>query len=289
MSLVPSVSSLRPLALIVLVTISSVVCQTCYMPNGTANTPDYQPCHTGRVSMCCATNRNNSYTNICRSDDLCIETGTTEFPGSNHIWREGCTDPTWKDPACLKLCVSGLGKLVEMVSCQLKSNASTIVQNEPGDAFQLNETSNHIIITTCPDGSMCCGLDNTACCDSKSGVFILNDQIYSTKPGSASTTSSASASTAASSSTSTTASATSESPSASASSSHGRALGIGLGLGIGIPALAILACGTYFFTRRRRSTPEYVDERKEQISEAGPGIPRPVELEGSGVHEAGLK
>jgi hypothetical protein len=25
------------------------------------------------------------------------------------IWRESCTDPTWKDPACIKLFVNGTG------------------------------------------------------------------------------------------------------------------------------------------------------------------------------------
>jgi hypothetical protein len=280
MTLVPSVSSLRSLALVFLITISPVLCQICYYPDGTAHVADYQPCHTGRVSMCCATNRTGPGANICRSDDLCIETGTTTNPGTNHVWREGCTDPSWTDPACLKLCVSGLGKLLLMISCQLNSKTSTIVQNAPSDTFQLNATSNDIAITTCSDGSLCCGLNNTACCNSKSGLFILNDQVYSTKPGSTATASSASASSS---------STTSTSPSPSASSSHGRALGIGLGLGIGIPALVALACGMYFFTRRRRSTPEPVDERKEQISEAGPGLPDPAELEGSGVHEVGLK
>jgi hypothetical protein len=53
--------------------------------------------------MCCATNRPNTvYQNKCRPDDLCVE-GQTE-----NLWRESCTDPTWKDPACLPLCISGI-------------------------------------------------------------------------------------------------------------------------------------------------------------------------------------
>lgn len=87
---------------------TSAMAQTCYNPDGTANGADYQPCNSGKVSMCCATNRaNRTDLNICRSDGLCLESGTSTYPGKNIIWREGCTDPTWKDPACLQLCVQG--------------------------------------------------------------------------------------------------------------------------------------------------------------------------------------
>jgi hypothetical protein len=74
----------------------------CYHPDGSAATSDYQPCHAGRQSMCCAINRSDGYVNRCRPDDLCLEINT------GVIWRESCTDPTWQDPACLQLCTSGL-------------------------------------------------------------------------------------------------------------------------------------------------------------------------------------
>jgi hypothetical protein len=75
----------------------------CYRPDGSEPDSDYQPCHTGGHSMCCATNRVASV-NKCRPDDLCFQEDLQE------VWRESCTDPTWKDPACLHLCVDGISK-----------------------------------------------------------------------------------------------------------------------------------------------------------------------------------
>ena len=59
----------------------------------------YRPCDSGsEFSMCCAT------FDQCRPDGLC-------FSGwDGNIWRDGCTDPTWKSPNCVKLCDTGLGK-----------------------------------------------------------------------------------------------------------------------------------------------------------------------------------
>src|SRR5258708_7701358 len=83
----------------------------CYTPNGTNintsyNASDgwlYATCHPdGSPSMCCAIGPGRDGTqDICLSNGLC----------SNQlvIWRESCTDPTWKDPACLKLFVNGTG------------------------------------------------------------------------------------------------------------------------------------------------------------------------------------
>lgn len=84
----------------------------CFTSNGTnVNTligyPDdgiYAPCKntTNGASMCCATG-------IYRgSRDNCYEDGSGLCYNKNvgptvHFWRESCTDPTWRDPACVKL------------------------------------------------------------------------------------------------------------------------------------------------------------------------------------------
>ena len=73
----------------------------CYRPGGSSVGTDYQPCNSGGASMCCATNRVGVDKNTCRPDNLCYDL-TTQL-----IWRESCTDVTWKDPACLELCVIG--------------------------------------------------------------------------------------------------------------------------------------------------------------------------------------
>ncbi|KAI4161940.1 MAG: hypothetical protein LQ342_004388 [Letrouitia transgressa] len=86
--------------------------------------------------MCC---QNTTY-EVCRPDGLC--------DGSdNQIWRESCTDPTWRSPRCIKLC--------------LGENADPAVPR---------------VITQCSDGSFCCGIDEKAdrCCSSGSGVWIEN-------------------------------------------------------------------------------------------------------------------
>ena len=73
---------------------------TCHFPNGTAKASRAErPCNDspGVQSMCCNLRS-------CRGDGLCI-------PYDNgHLWRGSCTDPTWKDDACLQLCVEGLSK-----------------------------------------------------------------------------------------------------------------------------------------------------------------------------------
>lgn len=82
---------------------------SCYRPNGTdVNAvyraqflkPVYEPCNAGdEHSMCCAMQRN--IPDKCRSDGLCLN----EF--KNLVWRDSCTDPTWKSPHCVKLCTQG--------------------------------------------------------------------------------------------------------------------------------------------------------------------------------------
>ena len=78
----------------------------CYYPNGTEKTDgDQAPCNgtDGIASMCCNL-VNTTTAGHCTADGLCI-------PYSNdQLWRGPCTDRTWKDPACLPLCIDGIGK-----------------------------------------------------------------------------------------------------------------------------------------------------------------------------------
>ena len=85
----------------------SLAAATCYHVNGSALDVYYQPCdNSAEFSMCChlgVTNLNGG--DQCGSGDyygLCGVTGT-------QLWRESCTDPTWKSPACLQLCTYGEG------------------------------------------------------------------------------------------------------------------------------------------------------------------------------------
>ena len=97
--------------LVILSHIVTFVSANCYLPNSTdrnsilwdAHGIDYQPSGFGSsvddFQMCCATN-NRAVPDTPRKDGLC-QLGAT-------IWRESCTDPTWKSPSCVKLCVDGI-------------------------------------------------------------------------------------------------------------------------------------------------------------------------------------
>ncbi len=87
---------------------------TCYYPNGTAdNTNSYLPCNTNGQSMCCATGPAIDLAGVdsCRDDGFCIPFD------NNGIWRRLCTDQTWKDPACINLCVHGACVYIFTILC----------------------------------------------------------------------------------------------------------------------------------------------------------------------------
>lgn len=74
----------------------------CYHPDGSVEDDIWQPCDPGDDhSMCCATNRDNA--DRCRSDGFCFSVRDL------NLWRNGCTDPTWKSPKCNKICIAGKG------------------------------------------------------------------------------------------------------------------------------------------------------------------------------------
>ena len=80
----------------------SLVEATCYRPNGQpVNDPRVQPCNQAggdTVSMCCGLNRIR-YPDQCLSNGLCS--------GGGNVFRNSCTDKTWKSPLCLNLCTTG--------------------------------------------------------------------------------------------------------------------------------------------------------------------------------------
>src|SRR5438046_3498409 len=83
----------------------------CYWPDGSLNADSAsKPCNAikGQVSMCCATNR-TSDADTCLANGLCQNISPN---GQNTgydllLWRESCSDPTWKSPYCLNLCTQG--------------------------------------------------------------------------------------------------------------------------------------------------------------------------------------
>lgn len=93
----------------------------CFTPNGTNinnfnGYPDdaiYAPCNNNETSasMCCAIGP------LRGSPDNCFEDGSGLCYNKNtgtdvQFWRESCTDPTWRDPACVKLFTNSTGESV---------------------------------------------------------------------------------------------------------------------------------------------------------------------------------
>lgn len=96
----------------------------CYYPNGTDMNEfydfpvkaNYSPCNfSSEHVMCCA------QWDSCRSDGLCFN----KQDSNKEVWRDGCTDPTWKSPSCIKLCLDGCKQISSSkfrfreVSCML--------------------------------------------------------------------------------------------------------------------------------------------------------------------------
>ena len=114
--------------------------------------------------MCCAQDLSSPYLNIesginCRSDGLCADAG------NDALWRTACTDPTWKSPECIKLCVN-----------------------------ETSEASIDVQVTQCSDGSYCCGSNAngiaSACCNGGQGVWIVNGEETSVNPNASAASSS---------------------------------------------------------------------------------------------------
>lgn len=149
-----SVSAILTVSLLIVTAHAS-----CFVPNGTDrnqlyNATDgsdaYIPCHTtkdGEASMCCRLG--DSSPDICRPDGLC--------QNGDLIWRESCTDSTWKMKGCVKLCIDG----------------------SMGDS--------DVAVKQCDDQSFCCDENGSGdqCCDRGQGSWLdENGNVVNTKPAS---------------------------------------------------------------------------------------------------------
>ena len=92
---------------IVMSGLASLASADCYTPNSLPRGSDnYKPAeavsNVDGYQMCCATFRDPP--DVPRADGLC--TGP-----EGQIWRESCTDRSWRSPNCIKLCVNGTGTI----------------------------------------------------------------------------------------------------------------------------------------------------------------------------------
>ena len=216
--------------------------------------------------MCCALGRPVYHVNACLANGLCEDVTT------GWIWRESCTDPTWEDPRCLKLCMEESESRRRTGSAAGELTATTVyLAADTGDAM----------LTACADGSYCCGNGNATCCEQGLGYAIVDGQVIPAASANltASSASNQVATGAATAAVSASASATQASPSASSISASsvavlsisassisaspisaspvsasGRStlsIGLGVGLGVGLPlAAAILALAVVLMRKR---------------------------------------
>ncbi|KAK3988714.1 hypothetical protein QBC44DRAFT_328789 [Cladorrhinum sp. PSN332] len=96
---------LLPFALIFLSTIRGALSLTCYHISGNVNTDrSVVPCDpsvsgtAGSHTSCC----NKGTGDQCLSTGLCLATNAKR--PDDLFWINGCTDPTWRDPACPQYC-----------------------------------------------------------------------------------------------------------------------------------------------------------------------------------------
>ncbi|KAI9774140.1 MAG: hypothetical protein M1840_005233 [Geoglossum simile] len=107
---------------------------TCYYPNGNSSS-GLIPCNATAAQSHC-----------CRSADVCLTNKLCFSPGLNAIVRRGCTERTWNDPACPRVCLAG--------------------------DFQQADA----LLTVCDTYNVfCCGQDDRAraCCNSGNGTVRL--------------------------------------------------------------------------------------------------------------------
>ena len=187
-------------------------------------------------------------------------------------WREGCSDPTWQSPFCLKNVCWG-----NDVSLALGSTNELLAKT------RIQDKNGNTAVTNCTDGTWCCGSDEQgSCCGSGANKFRLADSIgvsTFTIPPSSSITSVA---------TTTSVilpSITSSAPSTTPSE-HSKGLGaraqIGIGVGLAAGTIVVAGLVMILLLRRRRfsQTPfvaEAADSAADQAAELE--VPAP-ELEG---------
>ncbi|KAL8822850.1 MAG: hypothetical protein Q9191_006420 [Dirinaria sp. TL-2023a] len=166
-----------------LLLLSSTAIADCFNPNGTnrnigapdvpSGTEVYFPCNTVQpYSMC------------CRDTDKCLANGLCQQGGSTNLWRESCTDQSWRSAACVKLCVSETAQIWKERRKKANSYATQSGTDQP--------------VKKCPDESYCCNGDNTnatQCCEQGNGLWIVDGQVTNKNPNattSSTTTSSSS-------------------------------------------------------------------------------------------------
>ncbi|KAK3324998.1 hypothetical protein B0H66DRAFT_636505 [Apodospora peruviana] len=117
----------------------------CFAPDGVtvADNDTYVPCNKlgitqqGVHSSCCKLDGDPNDRDLCASTGLCVNSGI--------ISRGYCTDKTWKSPACVNVCT------------------------DPRWGGSMTGAAE---MTSCTDGTYCCGHNNLTCCGTQWAVKV---------------------------------------------------------------------------------------------------------------------
>lgn len=176
--------------------------QSCYLPDG-IDRSTINPNST--YEICTPTVAGSQHSMCCDSTAAgggkCQPSGLCYYSSYNTLFREGCTDPTWQDPSCLKLYVNGTGMWDRM----LFEAGHALTKIDINGSVRDNNT---IMVATCNSadaniGPFCETAGNEACCAANEGFKIKNGVV---EPANTSTESSSLPSSTPASATATTAS-----------------------------------------------------------------------------------
>ncbi|KAK6530562.1 hypothetical protein TWF281_007405 [Arthrobotrys megalospora] len=255
---------MRLLVLLSLVALQSISSaqrpRPCYYPNG-GRALDHRPCDGlptpedgSRIphSACCSSDDNV----VCLSSNLCIN-------GRGYLYRGGCTDQTWEDPAC-------------------PSERCTLYSGSGMNILPCNDATN---LWCCAEGGEipCCQNENKTKFLLNPGTvtYVAEGLLTVSLPISSSTTS-------AESTTSTESTTTTSEPTATAapqSTSLSTGAAVGVGIGISIPTiLAIVFASLWLIERAKRKR---LDMHSEPILPPAPFAPAPGHAHSYGGREGG--
>ncbi|KAH8599211.1 hypothetical protein B0O99DRAFT_683193 [Bisporella sp. PMI_857] len=190
-----SISIFAHLSITTFLLVPTNAAATCYRPDTKANVSEiYVPCNMAApASMCWRSQRLGP----APPDASCLPNGLTlniNRDGGNEFWRQGCTDPTWQSPYCLKAfnqCSNDMNGNAWLTSCDGTYNST----------------------------EWCCGSSNEGCCGTPQAIVLAQTLVVtSTSTLASSTSTSASSTSTSASSTSTSVSSTSTSVSSTSTS-----------------------------------------------------------------------
>ncbi|KAH8778754.1 hypothetical protein F5883DRAFT_542815 [Diaporthe sp. PMI_573] len=107
-----------------LLAVAQLVAGICYWPDGSVDTRGYE-CNTTAVAQ-------GGHTSCCLHDDACYKYGSCFQDWSGIMYRQSCTDQTWKDPSCPLYCLQKdqLDVSVWIQSCDLHQRKACCVRDK---------------------------------------------------------------------------------------------------------------------------------------------------------------